>query len=514
MGGRVLAWLLAAALLFAAAWPANAVENWYEKGLAALRERRYSEAISAFNKAIEQNPDNAGAYNSRGAAWHKMGVYERAIRDYTAALHLDPDLAGAYNNRGVAWYQRGETVRAIADYDRALSLDPDYVSALQNRAAAWRRTGDFDRAITDLRRAEQLQPAYDIYLPLAWILAACPDPRFRNGPAAEEYARKAVALRSDADSLGALAAAYAEQGRFDDALRLEQQIVYDLEAAGDRQALQEHLGRLQSFRARMPLGKTYLAGYGPDLRTFRRGSKTLKAANGDEPVPDPGETPAQVDAAKPAALPAELPMKGKTPAPATETPPAARARTAATVSQPPPKTAEPKTVAPPRVARKTILYPYTVQVASFRNPDTAVREALRLQGDGHPAFVSLAHLPSRGGDWHRLFIGRFETREAALRAAQVLKARDYRFARVVTMPYAVEVQVQDAGQSLREVQQRLKRRHLIAYPVTEDPASATTRLLVGAFSSSEQAAVTAEGLRADGLHAQIVSHPVPTRGVE
>ena len=82
------------------------------------------------------------------------------------------------------------------------------------------------------------------------------------------------------------------------------------------------------------------------------------------------------------------------------------------------------------------------------------------------------------------------------------------------MPYAVEVRVQDAGPSLWEAQRSLKRRHLIAYPVTEDPATTTTRLLVGAFSSSEQAAVTAEDLRADGLHAEIVSYPVPSRGVE
>jgi tetratricopeptide (TPR) repeat protein len=514
MGGKVLAWLLAAALSFAAAWPANAVDNWFENGLAALRDRRYSEAISAFNKVIEQNPDHAGAYNSRGAAWHKMGVYERAIRDYTAALQLNPDLAGAYNNRGVAWYQRGDTVRAIADYDRALSLDPDYISALQNRAAAWRRTGDFDRAITDLRRAEQIKPAYDIYLPLAWILAACPDPRFRNGPAAEEYARKAVALRSDADSLGALAAAYAQQGRFDDALRLEQQIVHDLEAAGDRRALKAHRERLLSFRARMPLGKTYLAGYSPDPRPFRPGSKPVKAANGDEAASDLSETSVRVDTAIPVASPAEPQPKGKTSASVSNTPTVAEARTVAAVAQPPPKTKEPKTVAPPRGPRKTIPFPFTVQVASFRNPDTAVREALRLQGDGDPAFVSLARLPSLGGDWYRLFIGRFETREDALREAQVLKARDYRFARVVTMPYAVEVRVQDAGQSLREVKQSLERRHLIAYPVTEDPSSATTRLLVGAFTSSEQAAVTAEGLRADGLHAEIVSHPLPKRGAE
>jgi tetratricopeptide (TPR) repeat protein len=57
---------------------------------------------------------------------------------------------------------------------------------------------------------------------LAWFLAACPDPKFRNGTNAVVYAEKAVAAtnRKNFSCLDTLAAAYAETGQFAKAIRI------------------------------------------------------------------------------------------------------------------------------------------------------------------------------------------------------------------------------------------------------------------------------------------------------
>ena len=75
----------------------------------------------------------------------------------------------------------------MAHYQSALEIMPDAVMALNN---------------------------------LAWILATSPDARLRNGAQAVHYAERACELthQSVPSFLGTLAAAYAEAGRFDDAV--------------------------------------------------------------------------------------------------------------------------------------------------------------------------------------------------------------------------------------------------------------------------------------------------------
>ncbi|MBU0986113.1 MAG: tetratricopeptide repeat protein, partial [Proteobacteria bacterium] len=44
-------------------------DNWFEHGFSALKSGHYQKAIEAFSKAIEINPSDIRAYNSRGIAW-------------------------------------------------------------------------------------------------------------------------------------------------------------------------------------------------------------------------------------------------------------------------------------------------------------------------------------------------------------------------------------------------------------------------------------------------------------
>jgi Flp pilus assembly protein TadD len=67
---------------------------------------------------------------------------------------------------------------------------------------------------------------------LAWIFAASAHPEFRNGPEAVQLAERACASTHDSQPLliGTLAAAYAEAGRFDDAINTAQK-AHDLAVA-------------------------------------------------------------------------------------------------------------------------------------------------------------------------------------------------------------------------------------------------------------------------------------------
>ena len=82
-------------------------------------------AIEDFNNAIRLKPDNAAAYNSRGAIFIKFGQYQMAIEDLNNTIRLKPDDADAYNNRGTIYTKLGQYQMAIEDFNNAIRLKPD-----------------------------------------------------------------------------------------------------------------------------------------------------------------------------------------------------------------------------------------------------------------------------------------------------------------------------------------------------------------------------------------------------
>lgn len=119
-----------------------------------------SQLISRMNRLVDQFPDYAAAYTSRGLIHDDLGNLEQAIHDYSQAITLDPNYARAYNNRGWAFVEQGNYERAISDFTQAIALDPDYVWAYNNLGLVYRKLGDLERATHNFDQAIALDPAY------------------------------------------------------------------------------------------------------------------------------------------------------------------------------------------------------------------------------------------------------------------------------------------------------------------------------------------------------------------
>ena len=97
-----------------------------------IEEGRYDEAIAECNKAIELDPNMAGAYVNRSFAYSKKGEFDKTIADCNKAIELDPNLADAYNNRGIAYYNKGDYDKAARDFKKAIMLNPENAKAYNN----------------------------------------------------------------------------------------------------------------------------------------------------------------------------------------------------------------------------------------------------------------------------------------------------------------------------------------------------------------------------------------------
>jgi len=194
------------------------------RGVAWDDKQEYDKAIIDYTEAIRLDPTDARAFYNRGNAWWYKQEYDRAVADYTEAVRLDPTFALAFNHRRVAWCDQKAYDQAVADFTEAIRLDPTGAVAYYNRGVAWEAKREYGKAIADYTEAIRLDPKDpSAFNGRAWLWATCPDGRYRDGKRAVKSARKAWARRGWSEPIifGTLAAAYAEAGQFDKAVKYQ-----------------------------------------------------------------------------------------------------------------------------------------------------------------------------------------------------------------------------------------------------------------------------------------------------
>ena len=201
--------------------------------------------------------DNAEAHNNLGIALLQKGKVDEAIAQYQKALQIKPYYRGSpHTTSAIALQQKGRMDEAITHYQQALEIKPDDDAAHFNLGNALRQKGRVDEAITHYQKALQIKPAdMEAQNNLAWLLATAPQASLRNGDKAVQLARQANGLAGGENPviLRTLAAAFAETGRFGDAVQSAQKAIEAARAAGRQDLAAKLNGELHHYQAGLPL---------------------------------------------------------------------------------------------------------------------------------------------------------------------------------------------------------------------------------------------------------------------
>jgi tetratricopeptide (TPR) repeat protein len=144
-------------------------EVYFKQGNALFFEKRYKDAIEAYNKALDSRQDFSDAWIGRGDSLDELGQYKEAVESYNRALELKSDDYIAWYNRGISLGQIDCHEEAIESYDKALELKSDFPEAWINRGYALNKLGCHEEAIASCEEALEYKPDH----PQAWFNIAC-----------------------------------------------------------------------------------------------------------------------------------------------------------------------------------------------------------------------------------------------------------------------------------------------------------------------------------------------------
>jgi tetratricopeptide (TPR) repeat protein len=194
-------------------------------GSALQSQGRAPEAIECYRKALLASPVYADAHWSLADAYAALKQPREAVAEYQTALKLNPKLAQAHYGLANALLAEGDAAGAAEHYRAALAIKPRHAGAHYQLAAVLMARGEIEAASGHYREAIRLKPDWvEALNNLAWSLATQPEARFRDGKEAVQLAARAVALThtNNPGMLDTLAGAFAEAGRFDDAVKTAQ----------------------------------------------------------------------------------------------------------------------------------------------------------------------------------------------------------------------------------------------------------------------------------------------------
>jgi tetratricopeptide (TPR) repeat protein len=180
-------------------------------------------------------PDGAAAWTALGSVLQRKGESDAAIDALRRSIALEPDAASAHEALGVAYAASRRSDDGIEQLRFAVALAPDGGETRASLIDALQAAGRDAEAIALCREGLVLAPdAPPLLSAAAWILATSTDASLRNGTEALRLAERAASSAGTHTvvAFDALAAAYAELGRFDEAVRTSSALVDALTKGG------------------------------------------------------------------------------------------------------------------------------------------------------------------------------------------------------------------------------------------------------------------------------------------
>lgn len=132
----------------------------YDQGLKLSSQGRHLEAITCFEKALSERPDDIRTLFALGNTARTLGLAQPAAEFFRKVLVLDPERLEALVNLANLLRAEGQFDAARALLEPALARNPKSPELLLTLGSTWRESGDNVRAMEFYRAALAVSPNY------------------------------------------------------------------------------------------------------------------------------------------------------------------------------------------------------------------------------------------------------------------------------------------------------------------------------------------------------------------
>ncbi|TVP59223.1 MAG: tetratricopeptide repeat protein [Gemmatimonadales bacterium] len=98
--------------------------DYYEEGLALLRQGKFHDALTSFRLALRESPGDTVVLQQIAIAYTRIGMADEAVRTYRSVLEKDPSAAGAHYGLAYLLIRRGEEEDALQHLEAFLANPP------------------------------------------------------------------------------------------------------------------------------------------------------------------------------------------------------------------------------------------------------------------------------------------------------------------------------------------------------------------------------------------------------
>lgn len=244
------------------------IEGYYIRGKAYLQRAEKSKAESHtedlgkarrdIDSALDIKPNSAGLIELRALISSAQKRYDEAIQDITLLAKNNPQQLVWLLQLATLYQLNDQPTMATKVADQLILLDKANWRAYRIRGDAKLSIGDQSGATADYRKAlENLKDKDEersgLLNNLAWILATSPDEKLRNGKQSIALGKEACELTEykQPHILSTLAAGYAEDGNFDEAIKWSSKAV-EFGSKEDHEQLEQLEKELKSYQEKKP----------------------------------------------------------------------------------------------------------------------------------------------------------------------------------------------------------------------------------------------------------------------
>jgi tetratricopeptide (TPR) repeat protein len=126
-----------------------------EAGSKLFRQGKVSEAITEFQKAVQEDTTYLPARVNLAHSYERLNRLEEAIQEYRGVIELEPRNFFAHNNLGVIYDKKGRYDEAIVEFEAALRSEPGNAMALKNLENAKKNQAIVKERQAQILRAEK-----------------------------------------------------------------------------------------------------------------------------------------------------------------------------------------------------------------------------------------------------------------------------------------------------------------------------------------------------------------------